>query len=178
MSGFTFRGIHSSRFGICTQDQSRALIPPRREGRLTIPGRSGYYDGILSTVYDERVEEILCGFVKPKDMTIPEACREIAYWLSGTGRLIYDKEPDKAYQARLSGAPPMEQHLHYGQFTLTWSCNPPFAVGRTVTLPIQTGRNAVQYRGTAEAPCVILLRNNSSWNIQNLRITAVKRRRK
>lgn len=178
MSGFTFRGIHSSKFGICTQDQSRVLIPPRREGRVTIPGRSGYYDGILNTVYDERVEEVVCGFVKPAGMTIPEACREIAYWLSGTGRLVYDKEPDKSYTATLSGAPPMEQHLHYGRFTLTWSCNPPFAYGRRVALPIRTGRNVVRYQGTAETPCIILLQNNSSWNIQNLRITAVKRSRK
>ena len=31
--------------------------------------------------------------------------------------------------ASLSGAPPMAQHLKYGEFTLTWSCNPPFALG-------------------------------------------------
>lgn len=175
MRGFTFKGVHSSTFGISTQDQSRILLPPRREGRLTIPGRSGYFDGMLSTVYDERAEEILCGFVKPRNMTISEACRAIAYWLSGSGRLIYDKEPDKFYQARLSGAPPMEQHLHYGTFTLTWSCNPPFAMGRTVSVPIQTGRNVIEYRGTAETPCIILLRNNSTRNVQNLRITAIKR---
>ena len=35
MSGFSFKGVHSSKFGIYTQDQSRTLIPPKREGKIT-----------------------------------------------------------------------------------------------------------------------------------------------
>ena len=31
MSGFSFKGVHSSKFGIYTQDQSRTLLPPKRE---------------------------------------------------------------------------------------------------------------------------------------------------
>lgn len=175
MKGFTFRGIHSREFGIFAQDQERILIPSRREGRILIPGRSGYHDGVLKRAYDERVESTVCGFVKPQGMTVPEACREISYWLSGVGRLTFDKEPDKYYTAQLSGAPPMEQHLHYGKFTLTWSCNPPFAFGRTVTEPIHSGSNPVAYRGTAETPCVIVLRNTSARDVQNITITAVRR---
>lgn len=38
MSGFSFKGVHSSKFGIYTQDQSRTLLPPKREGKITIPG--------------------------------------------------------------------------------------------------------------------------------------------
>lgn len=175
MSGFSFRGVHSSKFGIYTQDQSRVILPPRREGKVTIPGRSGYYDGVAGSVYDERAESILCSFVCPKGKTVPEVCREIAYWLSGTGRLIYDKEPDKYYTARISGGPPMAQHLHYGEFTLTWSYNPPFAFGKTVTQEITSGENVIDYQGTAETPCVIVLRNTSETDIANISITAIKR---
>lgn len=176
MSGFTFRGTHSSRFGIHTVDQARTILPPRREGRIIIPARSGYYDGVSGSVYDERQESILCAFTCPKDRTVAEACREIAWWLSGTGRLAYDKEPDKYYTARLSGAPPMAQHLKYGEFTLTWSCNPPFAFGKTVSVPIRKGENAIAYEGTAPTPCVIVLRNVSQASIANITITAIKRR--
>lgn len=176
MSGFTFRGTHSSTFGIYTQDQSRTILPSRREGKLAIPGRSGYYDGAPQGVYDERVEVVLCSFKCPQGGTVPEMCREIAYWLSGTGRLVYDKEPDKYYSAHVSGGPPMAQHLKYGEFTLTWSYNPPFAYGRTVTQPIASGENRVAYRGTAEAPCVIVLKNLSGADVQNVTITAIKRR--
>lgn len=176
MSGFTFRGKHSSQFGIHTVDQSRVILPPRREGRIAIPGRSGYYDGVSGDVYDERQEAVLCAFACPKGRSVPELCREIAYWLSGSGRLSYDKEPDKYYTARLSGAPPMAQHLKYGEFTLTWSCNPPFAFGKTVSAPIRKGENAVAYAGTAPTPCVIVLRSVSQSGAANITITAIKRR--
>ncbi len=175
MSGFSFHGVHSSTFGIYTQDQARTILPARREGKITIPGRSGSYEGVRGNVYDERLETILCAFKCPAGKTVPEICREIAYWLSGSGRLSYDKEPDKHYMASLSGAPPMAQHLKYGEFTLTWSCNPPFALGRTVTQPIATGENPVAYRGTAETPCLIVLRNPSLANVLNVTITAIKR---
>ena len=102
MSGFSFRGVHSSVYGICTQDQERAILPPGRDERIVIPGRSGYYDGPPG-VYDERVEGLHCSFKCPPGKTVPEMCREIAYWLSGEGRLIYDKEPDKHYNARPPG---------------------------------------------------------------------------
>lgn len=175
MSGFSFRGIHSSKFGIDTQDTSRIILPPRREGKIVIPGRSGYYDGVDGSVYDERAETIHCAFKCPSGKTVPEMCREIAYWLSGTGRLTYDKEPDKNYTAHISGGPPMAQHLKYGAFDLTWSYNPPFALGRTVTQPIASGETRIAYQGTAETPCVIVLRNTSSTNVLNVTITAIKR---
>lgn len=175
MSGFSFRGVHSSKFGICTQDTSRTLLPPRREGKVVIPGRSGYYNGVAGDVYNERAEMIHCAFRCPPGKTVPEVCREIAYWLSGTGRLVYDKEPDKRYIACISGGPPMEQHLKYGTFDLTWNYNPPFAFGRTITQPIAAGENPVDYQGTAETPCIIVLKNLSARNILNITITAIKR---
>lgn len=175
MSGFSFRGVHSGKFGICTQDMSRIILPPRRDGKIIIPGRSGYYDGVDGNVYDERTEIIHCSFKCPSGETVPGVCREIAYWLSGTGRLIYDKEPDKYYVARISGGPPMVQHLKYGEFDLTWICNPPFALGRTITQPISTGENRVDYKGTAETPCVMVLKNMSRTAVANITITAIRR---
>ena len=174
-NGFTFRGAHSSKYCIHLQSQSRVLLPPRREGNIVIPGESGCYDGVAGKVYDTRAESFQCGFVRPEGMSVPQVCRELAYWLSGTGRLILDKEPDKYYLARLSGAPPMEQHLHSGAFTLTWTFNPPFAFGRTVTLPVHDGENPIAYKGTAETPCLLVLRNVSKRTISNLTITAIKR---
>lgn len=102
MSGFSFKGVHSSKFGIYTQDQSRTLLPPKREGKITIPGRSGYYDDV-GAVYNERAESVLCSFVCPEGKTVPEVCREIAYWLSGSGRLIFDREPDQVLSRQIVG---------------------------------------------------------------------------
>ena len=175
MSGFSFRGIHSGKFGIYTQDANRIILPSRREGKIVIPGRSGYYNGVAGNVYGERSEAIRCSFKCPDGKTVPEVCREIAYWLSGTGRLVYDKEPDKYYMAHISGGPPMAQHFKYGEFDLTWDYNPPFAFGRNVTQEIAAGENAVAYRGTAETPCLIVLKNISETNVLDVTITAIKR---
>ena len=136
MSGFSFRGVHSSKFGIYTQDTSRIILPPRREGKVVIPGRSGYYDGVAGNVYDERAETIHCAFKCPKGKTVPEV---------------------------------------YGEFDLTWNYNPPFALGRTVTQPITSGENPVDYQGTAETPCIIVLRNLSDADVLTITITAIKR---
>jgi len=81
-----------------------------------------------------------------------------------------------SYNARITGAPPMAQHLKHGEFTITWSYNPPFAFGRTVSVPLHSGRNDIRYEGTAETPCVIVLRNVSASSAANITITAVKRR--
>ena len=70
----------------------------------------------------------------------------------------------------------MAQHLKHGEFTITWAYNPPFAFGRTVSVPIHSGRNDIRYEGTAETPCVIVLRNVSAASAANVTITAVKRR--
>ena len=47
-----------------------------RQGVSAVPGVRG-------NVYDERLETILCAFKCPAGKTVPEICREIAYWLSG-----------------------------------------------------------------------------------------------
>ncbi len=92
----------------------------------------------------------------------PGGVPEIAYWLSGSGRLIFDREPDKYYLARLSGGPPMSQHLKYGEFTITWSYNLPFAFGKTITEPLKNGENVIDYQGRRRRPlCVIKVRNTS-----------------
>ena len=69
----------------------------------------------------------------------------------------------------------MSQHLKYGEFTITWSYNPPCAFGKTITEPLKNGENVIDYQGTAEAPCVIVLRNTSETDISNVTITAIKR---
>lgn len=60
------------------------------------------------------------------------------------------------------------------EFSLSFICEP-FALGRTVTTPIHSGVNPIAYRGTAETPCVIVLRNLSRANVQTVTITAIKR---
>ena len=61
------------------------------------------------------------------------------------------------------------------EFELVFTCEP-FAYGASVATQIANGRNVIGYKGTAETPCMIVLKNTSSNNIVNITITAIKRR--
>lgn len=85
-------------------------------------------------------------------------------------------EPDKYYMAELYDPGEVQDYFMESarDFELNFTCEP-FAYGASVQVPIHGGRNVVKYAGTAETPCTIILRNTSNRNIQNIKITAVKR---
>ena len=123
------------------------LLPPKRARKITIPGRSGSYD-FGAKNWEERTLRMTCTLTH--QVTKAEF-REIIYALSKKARLRLWNEPDKYYIAE------------------------PFAYGPTITTPLENGRNKIAYQGTAETPCMIVLRNVSSSNVQNITITATKR---
>lgn len=148
------------------------FLPPKRARKVTIPGRSGSYD-FGAQNWDDRTLRIVCVLERP--MTKSEF-REIVYALSRKGRLRLWNEPGKYYIAELYD--PAEIQDYYmetaREFELAFFCEP-FAFGATVTQPIASGENAVDYRGTAETPCTIVLKNLSNANILTVTITAIKR---
>lgn len=148
------------------------LLPPKRARKITIPGRSGSYD-FGAKNWDERTLRLTCQLTR--QMTKAEF-REVVYALSRKERLRLWNEPDKYYIAELYD--PSEVQDYYQETGREFELNfiaEPFAYGATVTVPIQNGRNTVDYKGTAETPCVIVLRNMSSQNVVNITITATKR---
>lgn len=148
------------------------LIPPKRSRKVQIPERSGMYD-FGAKCWDERTVRIDC--VLERKISRAEL-REITGALSRKGRLVLWDEPDKHYLGELYDPADIIDYYDEAmrEFTLSFICEP-FAFGRTVTQPIASGRNTVEYRGTAETPCVIVLRNTSKINAQTVTITAVKR---
>jgi phage-related protein len=108
---------------------------------------------------------------------VASQARLIAGWLSEEGELCFDSEPDKYYRAYLIGAPPLVKHLQYGEFTLTFEMNPPFAyelpqskafaVTDQTALPLSVG-------GTVETPVRIIIRNVGTNTIRNLVLTHSK----
>lgn len=149
------------------------LTPPKRPRKVQIPMRSGMYD-FGARCWEERTVRVECTL----ERKIPRSeLREIAGALSRKSQLRFWDEPDKCYIGELYD--PAEITDYYDEairdFTLSFICEP-FALGRTVTMPIHSGENAVAYRGTAETPCVIVLRNLSDGGVQEVAITAIKRR--
>lgn len=153
---------------------SDCLLPPKRKRKITIPGRSGSYD-FGAKNWEERTLRLSCTLMR--QMTKAEF-REIVYALSQKKPLRLWNEPDKYYNAELYD--PAEVLEYYREtardFELSFTAEP-FACGRTVSVPIQSGRNSIDYAGTAETPCMIVLKNASSKNVMNVTITAIKRSR-
>ena len=148
------------------------LLPPKRARKITIPGRSGSYD-FGAKNWEERTLRMTCTLTR--QVTKVEF-REIIYALSKKARLRLWNEPDKYYIAELSDpAEVQDYYLETGrEFELNFIAEP-FAYGPTITTPLENGRNKIAYQGTAETPCMIVLRNVSSSNVQNITITATKR---
>lgn len=179
MIGFTFRGRHSSEFNIGCRSIDRSAIPERRRYELVIPHRSGTRE-IPSDVYDKR--KISVEIAAVFEETFEEfriKIRELAYWLSGTGELSFDDEPDKKYTASLYDAIPLQQILLQPKAVveITFDCQP-FAFSDVISLPIKMGKNEIDYKGTAKTPTKIILRNTSNSSAENISITVTKRRRK
>ncbi len=149
------------------------LLPPKRSRKLTIPGRSGSYD-FGAKNWDDRTLRISCMLLQ--QMTKAEF-REIIYLLSKKAQLRLWNEPDKYYIAELYESPEVQDYYLEAarEFELAFTCEP-FAYGNHITEPIQKGRNVIDYKGTAESPCMIVLRNVSTTNAANITITATKRR--
>ena len=61
------------------------------------------------------------------------------------------------------------------EFTLEFVCEP-FAVGKTITQPLTNGNNPIEYKGTAETPCLIVLKNTGTETITNVQLTAIFKR--
>lgn len=149
------------------------LLPPKRSRKLTIPGRSGSFD-FGAKNWEDRSLRIYC--MLTRQMTKAKF-REIAYLLSKKAQLRLWNEPDKYYIAELYESPEVQDYYMEiaREFELVFTCEP-FAYGASVATQIANGRNVISYKGTAETPCMIVLKNISKNNVVNITITAIKRR--
>lgn len=179
MIGFTFRGRHSSEFNVGCRSIDRSAIPARRKYELVIPHRSGTRE-ISSDIYDKRKISVEVAAVFEESFEeFRLKIRELAYWLSGTGELFFDDEPDKKYTASLYDAIPLQQILLQPKAVveITFDCQP-FAFSDVISLPIKKGKNEITYKGTAKTPTKIILRNTSNYSAVNISISITKRRKK
>lgn len=148
------------------------FLPPKRSRKISIPGRSGAYDYGAKN-WDERTVRLECVLMRQMKK---EEFREIVYLLSKKGRLRLWNEPEKYYMAELYDSPNVDDFYleEMREFELAFVCEP-FAYGSILTVPLASGRNQVNYGGTAETPAVIVLKNTSETEATNVTITAIKR---
>ena len=176
MDGFTFRGVHSSTFGLGFQSTDRTLLPGVRENTVVIPGRDGVYNLNTST-FDRRLITVDCSFAEELPEDIPARCRKIAQWLSAEGELEFDDEPGIFYTARAVGGISLERIYRTGRFPLVFTCEPLAhsadrqqqgdftSSGDQMTVPVD---------GTADAPCRIILRNEGATTLTRITISRMR----
>jgi predicted phage tail component-like protein len=171
--GFTFKGKHSSIFGVFETPENRVLSPLKRRTLITIPGRHVAFvqeDG----GYEPRVESIVCSYAAQPGVNLQRQVRLIAGWLDGVGELTFDYEPEMHYNAFLSAAPPTVKNLQYAQFTLEFTINHPFAYETAISKVFTvTNDKPVQItaQGTVETPVRIIIKNTGKTQVKNLVIT-------
>lgn len=170
-SSFLFGNIDMfQRFGLQITDDGMpgdVLKPQLRERKVTVPLRNGAYD-YGAHYYDERPLTINCVTVRAGTR---DDAREMAYILAKKSQIRLWNEPDKYYVGRIYQSPGLEVLRKVGnRFSLSFICEP-FAYGETLTESFTDRHFTPSYKGTAETPTYIVIRNTGSGNVVNIQIT-------
>lgn len=176
MIGFNFNGKHSSTFNIGMKSIDRTAIPERRRKEFEILGRSGTLE-LESTEYNKRIIQCQIGVVKTATHEeLRSKIRELAGWLSGSGLLIFDDEPDRAYEASVYSAVGIEQLLLQpkGIIEIEFECQP-FALSRELNRVLKDGGQnteiIIKNVGNVKTCGSIIIKNTGTTNIRNIRLT-------
>ena len=173
--GFSFAGVHSSEVGLYVDTPSHAITAALRSVGYAVPGRPGtrdYGGGAFDML--EVPATLYCKSRTPEEMRARQ--REIAQFLSRSGRLIFDAEPDKAYTGKIEAAVTMEEAARVGSLEVVFRVQP-WAESlnyRQITLTGQTLPLTItpQLLGMQETPCVI--RIVATAGISGLTVTRVR----
>lgn len=93
--GFTFNGIHSDTFGIGVNTESIPYIASKRQTIIEVQGRDGQY--VFEDGYNNIQITLSCAIGDYEIQNRRKRAREIASWLSSTGKLVFDYEKDIEY---------------------------------------------------------------------------------
>ncbi len=159
-------------FGIAVAKVHDVLLPALRARKVGIPHTDGRYDYGAKN-WEERPLILECNIARKPTRA---EMRELAYTLSQKGEIILWNEQAKRYVGRLYD-PQVLTKIGRGQqeFTLEFVCDP-FAYGNTKTYLLTNGNNSIEYKGTAETPCLIVLKNTGTEIITNIQLTAIFKR--
>lgn len=176
MIGFIFKGRHSSEFNIGFRSIDRTAIPERRKKEFTILGRSGTLE-LESTEYEKRYISAVIGVMYiDRFNELRNKIRDLAGWLSGTGLLIFDDEPDKAYEASVYSAVGIEQLSLQprGTLEIEFECQP-FAVSTDLNRALRIGTSPAEVNinnaGNVKTCGTFIIKNAGSTTITGIRLT-------
>ena len=121
--GLTFNGIHSDTYTTGTQITSMPILPPKRQYTESVQGRDGNY--VVEDGYDNIAIEVLFGIGDYNDADRRNNARQIASWLSSTGVLTFDTDPDVHYDVIAINQGVLSSFEGYVEtFTVSFVCKP------------------------------------------------------
>lgn len=174
MIGFKFANIHSSTHNLFVKSDNRTVSPSLRKNEFIIPGRDGTIDYGLNT-YEKRYITMQLNLVKNNMKDLRQQARDVAQWISREGMLIFDDEPDKAYQAKVYSEIDIEQITTTGISTVVFECQP-FAESLTYRQVNEPSITTIPYEisadveGTSKTCPIITIKNIGTTNIKDITI--------
>ena len=183
MISFTFNGKNSKDFNIYALALDRTLLPEMINYSIEIPGRDGTFD-IASGNYKNRIIPVQIGLLgNYTEEELRKKSREIAFWLSQKGNLIFDDETDKYYTGRIYNPVNFvpygdSDYLSDGFNAATCDVEfnlQPFAESVELHRITQSGRNnlilQVENKGNVKTCGKIIIKNTGSTTITNINIS-------
>lgn len=173
MIGLVFRERHSIDIGLFMKSIDRTVRPGMVKNELLISGRHGSYRYPDNT-FENRLITVQLTTINRNLSELRQKIRDAAYWLTGEGRLIFDDEPDKFYDAKIYQVIGLEQIATSGSFSVVFDCQP-FTYSAELNVVEYTITNSpqtvsVSAQGTHETSPVITIANTGSNTISGFRI--------
>jgi len=175
MIGFFFIDKHSSDFNTVVMERAkRNLTPPKRRNDYQVSGRHGTVD-FGDETYGTRQIPVNIYLISRNEKELRKLARDVAFWLSGKGRLLFDDEPQQAYDAVVYEEIDAEQLFRVKRVTVTFECQP-FAKTvdfmQSTSHGIRHGHTAsINSQGTQATPPRIIINNTSNSTITSITIT-------
>ncbi len=97
-NGFTFKDIHSSKYGLTVRTKSRPIVPPRKSFTVSLPYRDGEYDFSEANEqqrehYANRNFQLLLTLTADNLDELQDKTGRLSKWLHGSGDMIFDDIP-------------------------------------------------------------------------------------
>ncbi|MDO5398215.1 MAG: phage tail family protein [bacterium] len=123
-TGFTFKGRHSSEFGMTMATKSRPILPEQRSSMIDLPGHDGsldyaYMNDYGRAMYMNRTFTIVLHAAAQDIYELQQKIARVGAWLSGSGELLFDDLPEVIWEAAVKGSIDYAPELHGQKALLT-----------------------------------------------------------
>jgi len=156
------------------ENTARGLLPSKRRNDYEVSGRDGTVS-IGNATYNTRQVTIDICFIDRNPHNLQLFARDVAQWLSGTGILFFDDEPQRAYDATIYATIDAEELVVAKRASVIFECQP-FAKSisplQSLNHNIASGNQInIFSHGTHPTPGIFILRNTGTVAINNIVIT-------